>query len=813
MPEWARPLHRDQLMWRDLRLAARSLRHSKTFALMAVTGLALAIAANATIFSVIDGLWFRPPGIAHPDRLVRVFATTTNSAYGLWSFPEYGDLRKLASTCETVVAVGRRGTIVRTEPAGAGDLALVNVVNEGFFDTLGVAALHGRLFAAADESTASGPVVALGYNAWMRRFGGDRAVVGRTIRLGRRGDVVATIAGVLPQSFRELDAGADRELWMPMSTWQRLNGGDELTRRDDRWLEIAALRLPNITPEAVNAQFAAAAVQFASAFPAVSAGRGARVLSDRAYRLETGGDNAWPLFGLGLLVVIITSVNVANLLLARSAGRKRDLAVRAAIGASRARLVRQSFAESTIIGSCGLAAGLLLAGWTVRVLPSILVPPPGLSASALFVLDARTVLFAAALATFTTALFGAIPAFTAGRSSLQSVIGSARTTSAGGGRAARVLVVLQLAVSISLLSAAGVLSRSFLATRLATHGMAHTAVMTAWAPGGAVPAATLAEAVARLSSLPGAGRVAIALRAPLSLSGGGLAQPIVIPGVTAADVPLTIKFGAVGPTYFDTLGTRLLAGRVFTPADDTGAPVAIVNETFARQFFGGGAIDRVINLGGRAAVPHRVIGVVEDVVVNSIGEPAAPYFYLPFSRVPSGEVTFLIETAAASPDAATVRAALTAVDPALTPRQVVSMAEYRRYAANAFETTAALAASLGLVGLILSALGVYGVIATRAADRTREFGIRLALGAARGRILRMVLAEGGVIAAGGALIGLPIALVTTNALRSLLFGVGPWDAVALAGALGVVGASLLIATLLPAWRATRVSPTVALQES
>jgi putative ABC transport system permease protein len=386
-------------------------------------------------------------------------------------------------------------------------------------------------------------------------------------------------------------------------------------------------------------------------------------------------------------------------------------------------------------------------------------------------------------------------------------------TSAGGGTFARALVVAQLAVALVLVAAAGVLTRSFLATQAQRHGIGRSEIVTAWVTGVTVPVPTLADAKARLAALPGVDRVSIAIRAPLSLSGGGLAQPVDVPGVTAPDAPPLVKYGGVDTDYFETLGTRVLAGRTFNAADETSEPVVVISRAFADRYFPNGAVGRLVKPGGPQAEPRRVIGVVEDVVVNRIGEPAAPYLYHPFARVQSGDTTFLIATTATgAPGAALIGGTLAAVDRALIPRQIVPMREYLRYATSTYQTTATVALLLGAVGLALTMLGVYGVVATRTLDRTREFGIRRALGADRRQILRLVLRESGRIGLLGIVIGLPCAVAATTALRSMLYGVGPWDAGTFAVAAATLAAACLVATLLPAVRAASVSPTVALKE-
>jgi putative ABC transport system permease protein len=805
-------------VWRDLKFAARSLRRTPTFTAVAVLALALAIGANAAIFSLVDGLWFRPPGIQHPGDIVRVFGTIATSRSALWSFPEYEALRDRTSSFAGVIARGRRGA-VEVGANGQSTLLLVNVVSLNFFTTLGVTPEYGRLFGPDDaDALARQPGVVLGHTFWERRYGGDPAVVGRTVPLGGR---TVTILGVLPGRFREIEPDADRDLWMPPETWMLLSDASEFQQRDVRWFDVLARRRPGVSVATANDEVSALAASLAQTYPSSNQGRGARVVSDLDYRLEQGGVNAMALLGLVLLVVLITCVNVANLLMSRAAGRTRELAVRVALGAGRRRLIRQLMVESALLGVAGAVAGVLVAMWLIRVLPAFFVTPPGFQSPLLFELDGRVLAFTAVVTLVTTVLFGLMPSWMGARGDLLALTKADPTGAAGrrrGTRLGSVLVAGQVAVSLVMLSAAAVLARSFLQTEQADLGFTRTPVLTAWATSGAVPLATGEAAVQQLEALPGVRRVAVAIRAPLSLSGGGRAQPVVLPDqmTPPANGFPEVKFNAVSANYFETMGTRLVAGRVFTPAEETaGEAVVVVNARFASRFFAGQqAVGQTIRLGGPGGPVHRIIGVVENAVINEIGETPEPYFYVPYWRGRYGEITFLIDAPTGPAGlAAAVSGALKKVADPLEPRQLAWMSQYVHFSASSYRATAALAGSLGLIGLLLTALGLYGVVASRTARRTREIGIRVALGAARGQVLRLVVGEGARVALAGVVVGVPAALVATRLIQSLLFGVSPWDATALVGAVGVLVLVLLAATLVPAWRAVHISPSSALREA
>ncbi len=804
-------------MWRDLRYALRSLKRSPTISTAAIVALALAIGANAAIFSLVDGLWFRPPGIQQPTSLVRIFSTTASDRSGLWSYPEYAALRDGTSSFAGVIARGHRGALLAGKD-GASQLLLVNVVSTNFFTTLGVAASYGRVFAPGDEdSLARVPVIVLGHAFWQRQFGGNPDIVGRTMPLGGKS---VTVLGVLPADFREIEADADRDLWMPPASWQLLANASDFTRRDFRWFDVMARRQPGVSVAAAADQVTALAGTLAREFPDSNRGRSARVVSDLDYRFEQGGVNAMALLALVLLVVIITCVNVANLLLARGASRTRELAVRVALGAGRRRLVWQMMLESVLLGLSGALAGLVVAMWLIRILPALLVQPPGFHSPLLFQTDARVVTFTIVVTVLTTILFGLAPSVVAARTDVASLVKADPRTGTdrrGGQRLGGLLVVGQIAVSLVLLAVAAVLTKSFFETGRADLGFARKPLLTAWATSGVSPAVGT-QAVERLQALPGVKRVAVAIRAPLSLSGGGMARRVVTEDMTsapAAGYP-QIKFNAVGASYFDTLAIPIREGRGFTADDETtGERAVVVNERFASGFFPGrSAVGRTIRVGTADSPPYRIVGVVANTVVNELNEPPEPYIYLPYWRDDYGELTFLIE-AAGDPAALApaVRATLRQVDERLDPRQLTTLAQYVGYAASSFRATAALSGGLGLVGLVLTGLGVYGVVASRVVRRTREIGIRLALGAERGQVLRLVCAEGARLGLPGVAVGIPAALATTRVLQSLLFGVDPWDASALVGALAALAIAVAAATLVPAWRAVRTSPATSLRES
>jgi len=422
-------------------------------------------------------------------------------------------------------------------------------------------------------------------------------------------------------------------------------------------------------------------------------------------------------------------------------------------------------------------------------------------------------LFTAGVTVLTTVLFGLAPAWIGARADVARIIKASTGASDFGGRFRRVLVAGQVAISLVLLCVAAALGRSYAETQRADIGFTRAPLLTLWTTYGTDDRETGAEAVRQLEALPGVSTVAVAIRAPLSLSGGGLARAVAIPG-TVVDprqgLPL-VKFNAVSANYFDVMGTKVLRGRAFSPDEDrAGEATVVVNEQFVRQYLTGREpIDTMIEVAG---APHRIVGVAQDGVVNQVGESPQPYMYLPFWRGGYGETTFLLSTTGEPGALATVaRATLRRVDARLEPRRTVTMAQYLAYATAMHRTTAALATVFGAVGLLLTAIGVYGVVAYRTTRRTKEIGIRMALGAVEGQVLRLVVRDGLVVGIAGVLAGIPLALMATRLTASLLVGTEAWNASAFAVAAAVLLAGVTLASLVPARRAAHVEPSRALR--
>jgi putative ABC transport system permease protein len=797
----------------DLRYALRTLRSRPGFTAVAVVSLALGIGANTAIFSLVDGLWTRPLAVPHPAAIVRVFSVTSQEPEGAFSYPEYLALSANTSALRALAAVGARGAIVPS-PDGTSELHTVNVVSANFFEVLGLKPLAGRLFGTADPDA----VVVLGHSFWKRRYGGDLSIVGRQIELLRGAQSsLFTVVGVLPATFRALDNGADRDLWLPPQSWERLAGRGDFESRDFRWFRVIG-RLTSGAPAAsASAQAQAVALRLAADWPASNRGRGARVISDSQYRLQRAGSTGLLLLATVLLLVTLCSVNVANLLLARGAARNKEIAIRLSLGAGRLRLLRQLMTENLLLGLAGLGTGLALGAALIQLLPTLLVQPPAIQPVVDFQLDGRVLLFAVLVGTATIVLFGLSPAWSASKANLTPALKSETPSIIVRGRrlqACQWLVVTQVALSLALLAGTGVLGASFANTRTLDYGIAHKPLLLVWMNASGPQANALyREAVTQIRALPGVRRVSFASRAPLSLSEGGMAQRVTFPDVPerAGQPPIEIKFNSIGSDYLQMMGTAVRRGRPFDDRDQQGGEaVALISETMAQRFWPQeDALGKTIKLNSGV---HRIVGIVQDVPINAIGEPAEPYLYLPYWRNPTSSMTFVIETAG-NPMALAqpVRHKLISTSRLLDPFMLHTQQDLVSYAAGQYQVAAELVSTLSLLGLMLTAVGLYGIVSSAVTLRTREIGIRVALGADRRQVRALVLQEVTVLGISGIILGLPLALAGTRLASSTLFAVSPWDPRLLGLSVIVLALVLLAAGLLPARRATRVDPLVALK--
>jgi predicted permease len=817
------------MLMQDIRYAMRQLRKAPGFTAAAVLTLALGLGASSAIFCLMDALWLHPIRVPHASELVRVFATTQQNPEDEFTYSEYQAVAARTTALKSVIAIGGRGSMMpRTD--GTAALLLTNVVSNNFFESLGVRPMLGRVFTSADAaSLRTHPAVVLGYAFWQREFAGDRNVVGRQITLmrGEHNRNAVEIIGVLPPSFREIDNGTDRDLWMSTETWAAVARPDDLTSRDFRWFRLLGRLASGASLAQVNQQVAVTAQALASADPKDNRGRGARAVSDFRYRMDRAGTSGLVLFAIVGCVVLLATVNVAQLLLARGLSRGPEVALRISLGARRWVVARQLLVENLLLGVLGLAAGLALAAGIAAALPRLLVSEPAMlvqlgSGQASFQLDGRVFFIAASLALLTMLLLALVPLMQVARPELLSVMQAASGTRTAGKTPAlrRAAIWIQIAISFAVLVSTGALVRSFVNTRTQEIGLTREQVLLAWTQ---EPDAPMRDAVVdRMRALPGVEQVAYAVRSPLSLSEGGIALQTLLPSHPELREPVAIKYNAVSPGFLDLIGTRVIRGRGFNAADDRdghdGPAVVLIDEAMARKYWPGqDPLGQVVELVGINAgtVPNldaRVVGVTEDAPINQMGEIPEPYMYIPFHYSQMGEITFALRT---GPNAMSLaqpaRQVLIHANPLLDPMMMTSLPELIRFSAGNYQMMAELVTALGLIALALTVVGLYGFLAFRVTQRRREIGIRMALGASRGGTALLVMRDTARMAAAGLGIGVALAIGAARLESAVLFGVRPLDALSIFGALCILMTAVGAAAWLPARRAARIEPMQALR--
>jgi predicted permease len=708
-------------------------------------------------------------------------------------------------------------------------------VTANYFDVLGLRPVRGRPF-REDEDRAPGasPVVVLGHGMWQRQFGGREDILGTTVTLS---GLDYTVVGVAPPAFRGTIPGIPTDFWVPVMMVEQFEfsgmqatsdndpGTTRLDRRGTRWLFVKGRLARGRTIEQARSQVEAVFARLEREHPVLNEKVGATVLPASSIRFHPMLDgyvraaSAVLLTAVGL-VLLVACANVANMMLARATSRRRELAIRAAIGAGRGRIVRQLLSESLVLAAAGGAAGTLVAVWAGRLVSGLgadLGPVPiDFNVS----LDATVLLFAIATSLATALLFGLAPAWSASRLDLVPALKDAAGD--GAGRSRRVtlrdaLVVGQLALSLVLLVSGALLTRGMLAARGTDLGFDPAPIssltfnlqMNGYDVDRAMALRT--RALEAIAALPGVEAVAVSSRLPLApdinMTG------VTVPGHHAPDAdPTPIDAAYVGADYFRVVGVPIVAGRAFTEDDVNGArKVAIVNETMARQYWPGeSAVGRVIHDGDLDQPPIEVVGVARDHKVRSVGEAPRPYLHLPAG--PSRRISLVVRTFTPAVSALPMlREAIWKLEPDVVFTGEASATEIAAITMAPTILGAGIIGGFGALALLLAAVGLYGVIAYAVSLRTREVGIRMALGAARGQVVRLVLRQGGRLAAVGVAIGTLASLAVGRVLASLLYGVSPFDPVAYGVAAALLVAVAALANLAPALTASRVDPLTALR--
>jgi predicted permease len=786
----------------DLVLAIRLLRKSPTFTLLALLCLALGIGVNASIFSLLDSIYLRPLPVGNADRV----AVLSRGGSPLFSYPEYRALRDRNQSLEGLAISEPEESDLGFE--GNALLTGVEPVSANYSAVLGARTILGRWFTREDE-----PEAVISHHAWQQLFHGDPGVIGKTVRSESH---AYTVVGVAPPEFAGIYAPLRIDLWVPFRYWA---GNDADSRRG---MLFGSLK-HGVGVSAAAAELNAVASRIHRENPDMAKDAGAPLLleSVRGIPDPVGRRQAMPVVVLLMtvvaLVLLIACMNVGNLLVARGLGRQREIAVRFALGASRARVLRQLMTENIVLGVLGGAAGMFVAYAANRLLVATLpMLPFGEAVRIDLPLDFRVVLYTGSVVLFAALSFGLLPALQSSRQDLAAVL---KGTNIAGGRQRLRLAMLtgQIALSLTLLLTAGLFAR--LVVRFHNLDPGFATANRLYAPA-FVPAPQFTPAAGRifyeqtlvhLRALPGVRSASLTTRLPLYAAGiGGTCVAREGDRLTPA-TSTTIDRG-----FLDTLRVPLLEGRDFAVEDKAGGPpVAIVNQTLARQIWPNqSAIGRTFQVGCDHPQTLQVVGVARDSKTRSLNEVTLPHVYLPFSQAYEGGIVFLLLETAGDPSLLMepVHQTLISLHPDFRTYGVRRLSDSLDSSFWQARFELWVLGILGALALVLAAIGMYGVLAYHVTARTREIGIRVALGARPHEVIRLVIAQGLRVTIAGIAIGLLLSALASRLLASMLQGVSPTDAVTWSSAVGVWIAVALVACWLPARRAIRVEPIVALRE-
>jgi putative ABC transport system permease protein len=799
----------------DIRYAFRRLLKSPGFTLVAVVTLALGIGANSAIFSVVHGVLLKPLPYPDPDRLVAIYHVSDVSPRAPMSGPNFTDVRRHNTTLEGTAAVDRTRVVL----TGDGEPVRLDGarVSAGLFDVLGVRPHVGRTFLAEENEPGRTDVAILEYRFWQQRFGGDPTVVGRTIQLD---GVPTEVVGVMPHGF---SFPAGRQVWMPLAYTPGL-----LTEQRGAWyLTVVGRAKSGVPLERVRAEVETIGAQLAAQYPDSNDGLG--FSSASLHETMVGGIRQAVLVLLGAvgLVLLIACANVANLLLARAAAREAEMAVRTALGAGRGRLVRQLLTESVILGLAGGGLGLLLAVWGVDLLKSL--QPAGIPRLDSIGVDSQVMWFTATLAVLTGIVFGLVPAWQASSTALAGTLkegGRGTLSTRGGARMRGALVVAEMALAVMLLAGSGLLIRSFTKLAAVDPGFEVSDALTfeITLPNTRYEAdsrriAFFDELMPKLRAIPGVASAAGVMALPLSGSSFIISFEVEgRPPVPPRQQPAMQIRVATG-SYFETMGIPLVRGRLFTDQDRAGAPpVVLLTEAAARQFFPGEEpLGKHIRLGwGRADDVFgggEVVGIIGNIKESGLAEADPPQLYMPYAQWPVQGMAVVLKTAVPPRSIAeAARATVYAVDPALPVANVRTLQDIVDVSISQPRFYMTLLSVFAGVALVLAAIGIFGVLSYAVAQRTREIGIRMALGAQERTVVGLVVRQAMLLVFGGLVVGLAAAVLLSRTLvASLLFSTSPRDPLTFAAVAGVLTLVALVASYVPARRATRVDPIVALR--
>ncbi len=818
-------------LWKDIRYAVRVLRKSPGFTAVVVLSLALGIGANTAIFSMVNAFLLRPMPVDDPDRLVAVYFTAPRWGNDLngFSYPELLDYRKQDTGLSDLM--GSTGIALSMTDGAEPELIWGEIVTGNYFSGLGVHPVVGRGF-LPDEDRAPGqkPVCVLNYNFWKRRFQGAPSVVGRTIKIN---DHPFTVVGVAPRGFIGTTLlNFVPDVWVPVMMQPAIApaDGNYLEGRANRWINPRARLKPGVTSKQAEAALNVVAQQLARQYPEDK---------DLSVHLIPGGTRTQPFLVANgimsltagimavvvLLVLLIACANVANLMLARAASRAREMAIRVAVGAGRMRLVRQLLTESVLLSLAAGVLGLLFALWlndqSLRFYPTLDFQTADLDYDTRF--DLRLLPFTILISLVTAVFFGLLPALrTTKIDQVSAMKGEATAVSVGRFRIGRgnLLVMLQVALSCVLLICGGLFLRSMQFANTADPGFYRNGI-TLFSVNldlrhydAAHGTEFQRNLIDRLRTVSGVDSASMAF--PLPLDAYDSSTPVVPEGYIPRSDQETNSAGLtrVAPHYFDTMGTRIVAGRPIDARDTDSSPlVAVVNETMARRYWE--TPERAIGhkfAPGRGEKPLQVIGVARNGKYATFGEGATSYYFVPLAQNYQGRVTVLVRSKQNTETLLpALRQQVTALDPSLPIFGVKTMPQFLNRITSVYDMGASLIGTFAVMALLLAAVGIYGVLHFTVARRTREIGIRMALGAPRENVLRLVLQRSLLWVTVGMLVGVAIAMAASKFTGQLLAGVSGKDPATFAAVVLLFGAIAFLASIVPAHRASRVDPIRALR--
>ena len=824
------PMQHYHVLRQDVGYALRVLRRAPGFMAAAMITFAVGIGGATSVFTVVNAFVFRPLPVERPRELVSIAAL--DSHFELPHSVSYPDLQdyRLGQTAFSDIA-GFEPTIVWVEDGGASERVLIDAVTGNYFAMLGLTPAAGRLI-SSDEARTTGdsPVIVLTYDYWQRRFAGDPTVVGRIVRVNGH---PLTVVGIVEERFGGANPLVRISAFVPVSmldalTHTKAGGTPMLDDRSQEGLTLLGRLARGISIEQARAALQIVTDRLSVEYPATNAGRSLLVVPEWSARPHPSNGPQFRLIatvfaGLSGLLVLIASANIATVQLARATARSREVALRSALGARRGRVVRQFLTESVVLAALGGAAAIPLAVAASRLLETTLqasgLPVPvGVD----FSFDWRVIAVCWAVALLAGIIAGLAPALYAFRAEINSLlkVGGFLSSSAGGMRVQRGLIVAQVAVSLALLIFGGLFAKTLsraqtidLGFRTADMIIAHVDLRSQGYDE-ARRRAYFAESQERIAALPGVRHASWASGLPFGYSIGLV--PLHVAGVATSDgQPPTTWTLSADPTYLSAMSIALRSGRSFDERDDERSkPVAIANEALAQQLWpDSNPIGRQVRLDPDGPAID-IVGVVANTKLIMLWESPRPLLLRPLAQSPSGSAVMQIVAAAPTAVLAdTVRRTLQAIDQSVTPYDIQTMSRYLGSANGffLFRVGAAIAGGFGLLGLLLASTGVYGVMACYVAQRTTEFGVRMAMGADRGSILRDVLLRGARLAAIGTAVGLFVAAGVARFLRVVLLGVNPYDPLTYLSLALVLVAVCLLAAFVPAWRATAVDPVEALR--